>query len=292
MGAAWWLRSVVLLSRCWFPGCSHLSSSPSSDTVLLPPMSAPTGLARVAARRLQPRPLGEALRADVAIADGLALPYRPATCDGVLCIAVLHHIASPGRRMALLAQLARVLRPGGRALVTVWATQQENMRKVRSWRPISAPAVLADREAEAPAAAAAAVVGPGSVSAAAAGMEGEGAVASGDYFVPWHLPFHRAEAAAAARQASGGRRNDGGQTPSVPASAAQVAEAAGASPAAGGPQVDSAKGAVVFQRYYHLFEEGELDALVACLPGVRLVDSFYDKDNWCVVFERVAADVV
>ena len=58
-------------------------------------------------------------------------------------------------------------------------------------------------------------------------------------------------------------------------------------PAVGGPRIDDLKGAVVFQRYYHLFERGELDALVRRLPGARIVDSFYDKDNWCCVFERV-----
>ena len=45
---------------------------------------------------------------------------------------------------------------------------------------------------------------------------------------------------------------------------------------------------MVFQRYYHLFEAGELDGLVGQLPGAAVVDSFYDKDNWCCVFERRA----
>ncbi|PRW57369.1 alkylated DNA repair alkB-like protein 8 [Chlorella sorokiniana] len=237
------------------------------------------GLAGVASRRLQPPPLGEGLCADVAVADGLALPYRPGTCDGVLCIAVLHHIASPARRLALLAQLLRVLRPGGRALVTVWATEQENMRKVRSWQPITAASPAGGGS------------GDGDVAGEAAGRDGSEAVASGDYFVPWHLPFHRAEAAAAARAAGGGAAaaalGQGSKQDS--ASAAAAAGAAGAAaPAAATPRLDSSKGAVVFQRYYHLFERGELEGLVAQLPGAALVDSFYDKDNWCAVFERVA----
>eukprot|EP00775_Hariotina_reticulata_P001104 gene1103-1439_t len=36
--------------------------------------------------------------ADVLVADALQLPYRPCSCDGVLCIAVLHHISSRRRR--------------------------------------------------------------------------------------------------------------------------------------------------------------------------------------------------
>lgn len=43
---------------------------------------------------------------------------------------------------------------------------------------------------------------------------------------------------------------------------------------------------MVFKRYYHLFDEGELDLLILQVPGVRITDSFYDKSNWCVVYQR------
>jgi hypothetical protein len=52
-------------------------------------------------------------------------------------------------------------------------------------------------------------------------------------------------------------------------------------------RVDSSKGAVVLQRYYHLFHEPELVQLVAQVPGVELVESFYDHSNWCAVFQRL-----
>ena len=54
-----------------------------------------------------------------------------------------------------------------------------------------------------------------------------------------------------------------------------------------GGTIDRAKGTVVFRRYYHLFDEGELDGLIDRTPGVRLESSFYDKSNWCVVFEKL-----
>ncbi len=53
-------------------------------------------------------------------------------------------------------------------------------------------------------------------------------------------------------------------------------------------QVDSKKGSVVFQRYYHLFTCQELQALVESLPGARVLSTCYDKSNWCIVFERIA----
>ena len=64
---------------------------------------------------------GAAALADVAVADGFQLPYRTASCDAVLCIAVLHHMSSPARRVRLLQELMRVLRPGV-ALTCRWST--------------------------------------------------------------------------------------------------------------------------------------------------------------------------
>ena len=59
--------------------------------------------------------------------------------DAVLCIAVLHHISSQARRLRLIAELARALAPGGRALVTVWASEQEEPGKLAKWQPIPGP---------------------------------------------------------------------------------------------------------------------------------------------------------
>ena len=39
-------------------------------------------------------------------------------------------MASRARRLRLLRELARALRPGGRALLTVWASKQEDARKL------------------------------------------------------------------------------------------------------------------------------------------------------------------
>jgi alkylated DNA repair protein alkB family protein 8 len=57
--------------------------------------------------------------------DILAPGLRPRAFDAVLCVAVLHHISTPARRLRAVEALARLLRPGGRALITVWAKEQE-----------------------------------------------------------------------------------------------------------------------------------------------------------------------
>jgi len=55
--------------------------------------------------------------------DGTHLPITADVADVALCVAVLHHLPSTEARAALLAELDRVLAPGGRALLSVWAIE-------------------------------------------------------------------------------------------------------------------------------------------------------------------------
>ena len=56
---------------------------------------------------------GGARRALLANATAEALPFADRTFDGVFCLDVLHHVATP---QGMLAELRRVLQPGGRIL--------------------------------------------------------------------------------------------------------------------------------------------------------------------------------
>ena len=58
--------------------------------------------------------------------DLLSVPLRDGVCGGLICIAALHHLASEARRLASIREMARVLRPGARGLVYVWAKDQES----------------------------------------------------------------------------------------------------------------------------------------------------------------------
>jgi hypothetical protein len=42
------------------------------------------------------------------------------------------------------------------------------------------------------------------------------------------------------------------------------------------------------QRYYHLYQQGELEGLIEQASGLRIVESGYDCDNWFVICERLA----
>ncbi|KAF4457777.1 hypothetical protein F53441_350 [Fusarium austroafricanum] len=134
---------------------------------------------------------------DVAVADGFALPYRKASADFVICIAVVHHMSTRERRQAAVAELLDLVTPqAGRVLVYVWALEQASSR--RGWDASS----------------------------------------DQDRLVSWVM------------------RKPKGQEP-------------------GG----------TFQRYYHLYKEGELEEDVQAAGGI-VVESGYEKDNWWVVCSR------
>ena len=65
------------------------------------------------------------------------LIMQDACVDAVISIAVLHHISSKERRMQLLTEMARIMKPGAKGLVTVWASQQEDQKKLAKWQPLS-----------------------------------------------------------------------------------------------------------------------------------------------------------
>ena len=48
--------------------------------------------------------------------------------DAALSIAVIHHIATVERRVRALRELARVLRVGGKVMISVWAMEQKHRK--------------------------------------------------------------------------------------------------------------------------------------------------------------------
>lgn len=198
---------------------------------------------------------------EVLVVDAVNLPYRSGYGDAAISIAVLHHLSTESRRKRAVEELIRVTKPGGLVLITVWAREQEDKSLVKKWTPLTEKYV--DEW-----------VGPGSPrirspsSLASVSLECIPETAEEDccvgnqqeYFVPWHLPYHRAEISGA--------------------SASAVAN--------GFARKDDKKGAVVYDRYYHVFSEGELERLVDNVDGAVIVDKFYDKSNWCILLEKTS----
>ena len=62
---------------------------------------------------------------DLVAADATTLPIRDRTVDVAVYVATLHHLPDRALRIESLNELARVLRPSGRAIVSAWSVTHD-----------------------------------------------------------------------------------------------------------------------------------------------------------------------
>lgn len=43
---------------------------------------------------------------------------------------------------------------------------------------------------------------------------------------------------------------------------------------------------VTYQRFCHVYCEGELEGLLSRIPEAKLIESGYDRSNWFILFEK------
>lgn len=84
-------------------------------------VDASTGLLREARSRSVERDFAALLVAG----DAARVPLRADTVDLAVYVATLHHLPNRAARVASLDELARVLDPGGAAVVSVWSTEHD-----------------------------------------------------------------------------------------------------------------------------------------------------------------------
>lgn len=70
--------------------------------------------------------------AHIILANIKALPYLDNSFDAIICVAVLHHLTSDEYRYKAVEELIRVLKPGGKIFLTVWALEAHKPK----WRNI------------------------------------------------------------------------------------------------------------------------------------------------------------
>lgn len=199
---------------------------------------------------------------EVLVADAVNLPYRTGYGDATISIAVLHHLSSESRRKKAVEELIRIVKPNGLVLITVWAREQEDNSLINKWTPLTqkyfsewigpgsprtkSPSSLISLESiseteeqsrylpkESEDERSVEIVSSNSsdVPSSSDSAVKKSSQCQQEYFVPWHLPYHRAEVSGASLNAVSN----------------------------GFASKDDKKGAVVYDRYYHVFSEGELE---------------------------------
>jgi len=54
-----------------------------------------------------------------------------------------------------------------------------------------------------------------------------------------------------------------------------------------GAEYDEKKGLVVFQRYCHMYREGELESLVSEIDNLEILESGFENGNHFVIFRVI-----
>ncbi|CAN8103799.1 unnamed protein product [Discula destructiva] len=257
--------------------------------------------------------------ADVAVADGLQLPFRGASADFVICIAVVHHLSTRERRIDAIRQLLQCIRRnkndhgrtqdanspgdvesrGGGVLVYVWALEQTSSR--RGWGEgnqqdqlvpwvIKAPQHKKQKKPLPPKGrkqkqkqGLQPAVERREVGTSSNGGEG-GEVMQGN-----RQQSHgkQRDAAAAADDADDAVDDHGHLYGglAVEGAAATVepdsSKNGGTASSHGQPQPHTAEDKT-FYRFYHLYKKGELEEDVRAAGG-RVLRSGYERDNWWVI---------
>ncbi|NXK77068.1 ALKB8 protein, partial [Amazona guildingii] len=218
------------------------------------------------------------------VCDALSVPMRSGSCDACISIAVIHHFSTTERRLATIRELVRLLRPGGTALIYVWAMEQEYKNQKSKYlkekngskdkeeeintgmaqRPLSDQ--LPDSSSQDSVCSERLLSDPKDKGCDAKPIADSAlpihtnrtSFHSQDLLVPWHL--------------KGGpkKKRESMDTGLFPVGSKESQEL---SP--------------VFHRYYHVFCEGELEAVCRSLDCVRVQRSYYDQGNWCVVLEKL-----
>ncbi|XP_067631080.1 alkylated DNA repair protein alkB homolog 8 [Eurosta solidaginis] len=194
--------------------------------------------------------------------DCLQVPVRAQSIDGCISIAVIHHLATAERRIAAVREIARLLRPGGRALIYVWAKDQRanekksayllqnkalNKKKstVEQQRQRLADEVLQLQEQEKQLQS----LLPDAPHLAV--HTNRTNFMQQDVLVPWKL-----------KVTSAAFKDNNNELQYIATS----------------PNT--------YLRYYHVFESGELEAIIRNVPNVELLQSYYDQGNHCVILGK------
>ncbi|GJJ75934.1 alkylated DNA repair protein alkB homolog 8 [Entomortierella parvispora] len=256
------------------------------------------------------------------VCDGLSLPYRPEFFDFAISIAVIHHFISPERRVAAIEEILRVVRLGGRVLIFVWALEQTGKRDFdKDVQDVFVPWAM-PKKAE-PKIKVKAPSRPQGVKKKdrkkhpKGGEEGDKEKENGEEEAKKEGEANETTAtettavlAQALQDVSLDKKEDHkaempqeqeGGSSSAPAGDAATALSSSSAPASNAqqqPQESSASpssatsspeaAAPVYNRYYHLFQKGELEDLITKTNKATIVQNGYDRDNWWCILEKTS----
>ncbi|CBZ56080.1 conserved hypothetical protein [Neospora caninum Liverpool] len=235
---------------------------------------------------------------DVGCGNGKYLqcvPCGQGIADAVISIAVAHHLASEERRLRAIEELRRIARPGGLILITVWAERQEEgsigAREFRGkdvFVPWHLQKALETRKPESeanerrqpgPVLTASKSNGPALPTCGLA----EESLAHAATSSPEKVTRERMDV-----RGDKGHGEIAGTAPpgdGVTGCCDRGEKKEGRSRQREDKGNDEAVTTVL--RYYHVFSREELLSLCARVPGIEVVECYFDSNNWGVILRKL-----
>uniref|UniRef100_A0AAZ3Q164 tRNA (carboxymethyluridine(34)-5-O)-methyltransferase n=1 Tax=Oncorhynchus tshawytscha TaxID=74940 RepID=A0AAZ3Q164_ONCTS len=280
------------------------------------------------------------------VSDALNVPLRSDTCDACISIAVIHHLSTQvihhlstqvihhlstqvihhlstqKRRQAVVEELVRLLRPGGRALIYVWAVEQEyNKQKSKYLKETRQQGPTGDNTAQDLS---------GTATDAHNTAQDLSGIATDTHNTAQDLSGIATDAHNTAQDLSGiatdahntaqdlsGIATDCTKVHRETESPAKLSVhtnrtafnsqdllvpwhlkgggRGGCNQGRGGgskntldppTEAQAPAPSPVFHRYYHVFQKGELEELCVRVRGVAIQRSYHDQGNWCVILKK------
>lgn len=202
-------------------------------------------------------------------ADIVSLPWRSNSLDASICIAVLHHLSTEERRLAAIKECVRILKPGGRTFIQVWALEQTEEDALSSVNTFAKDQVeetsvteenLPQPEINKPK------------------QKSKHTFASQDTFVSWKLPKRFIN-----------HHNEGENPTETETNSTAAAEVVTKDEKSENkpPLPTNDDELIVYQRYCHVYKKGEMESLCSKIPTCRLIKSGWESGNWYVILEKI-----
>ena len=217
--------------------------------------------------------------------------------DATLCIAVLHHLGSVDRRVAVIRELLRVTKPGGVIFLQAWAMEQDDASKRKFYeQDVMVPWRLQKQ-----------FLSPSSSSSSPDAVKDSGQ----------ELTTSQTEEGAGASTGghthSNSNSNTNNSTSSLPCKTKKKKKKESKKDCDAIDRtvnkksyrsvhdkdhkefaadeitnsVDGKKDLITYERYCHVYRKGELEDLCSCIPNCQIIESGWDKSNWFVQIKKI-----